>query len=119
MSQKHPFFSLQYLEEIYDKNEELIIESLRIFQSSVAIKLEDIKGLLDHREYDEIRKVAHNIKPSFEMLNNIKGSALCHKLVYESSDEEINSMMEDLNKEFKEINSELSIYFAQTQKEYS
>ncbi|HEA31383.1 MAG TPA: Hpt domain-containing protein [Leeuwenhoekiella sp.] len=112
-------FSLQYLEEIYDGNTEMIEESLMIFKNSVVDKLLEIQCFLGHDNYEEVRNVAHNIKPSFEMLNNQKGRELCHKLVHQSKDGEIPQLVEELNKEFRKINSDLSDYFLQITKEYS
>jgi HPt (histidine-containing phosphotransfer) domain-containing protein len=112
-------FSLQYLEEIYDGNEEMILESLTIFRNSVAGKLNEIHNSLLHNNYEEIRNIAHNIKPSFEMLNNQKGKELCHRLVYQCEDEEIPQIAEELNKEFITIKNELNTYFPQITKEYS
>ncbi|WP_031427489.1 Hpt domain-containing protein [Flavimarina sp. Hel_I_48] len=103
-----PMYSLQYLRDTYDGDEELILESLTIFEQSVSVKIQEMEGLLLNQDFEEIRKVAHNIKPSFEMLSNKVGSMLCHNLVYQTPNEEICQMVDALNNEFIQLKNELS-----------
>lgn len=110
-------FSLQYLEETYDGDKVIILESLMLFKNSVADKLEEIHYSLLQNNYEEVRNIAHNIKPSFEMLSNQKGKELCHQLVYQCKDDEIPQIAEELDKEFRKINNELSYYFSQVTQE--
>jgi len=116
---KMPSFSLQYLEETYEGDKVIILESLTLFKNSVADKLQEIRYSLLHNNYEEVRNIAHNIKPSFEMLNNQKGRELCHRLVYQCEEEEIPQIAEELNKEFQIIKSELNSYFSPVTQEYS
>ena len=106
-------FSLEYLEHTYDGNQEMIHETLAIFQNSVEEKLKEIQHFLDHDNHEEVRNVAHNIKPSFEMITNKKGTEICNALAHECSREEIPKLVKTLNKEFVQIKKELKNYFSQ------
>jgi len=103
-----PIYSLQYLKDTYDDNEELILESLNIFENSVSVKIEEMQSLLLNKQFEEVRKAAHNIKPSFEMLGNKKGSMLCHSLAHDAPVEHIDQMVATLNNEFKLLKDNLN-----------
>lgn len=109
-SPKPEHYSLTYLEEIYEGNKDLILESLQIFKTSVRDKLGEIEDLIAHQNYEEVRNVAHNIKPSFEMINSKKGKELCRKLVYESEDQELHDRVKALVAEYVKIKEELNTY---------
>ncbi|WP_419213460.1 Hpt domain-containing protein [Maribacter sp. X9] len=101
-------YSLSYLEKIGGGNYEFIEESIKIFKDSVASRLIEIQEQLDQKNVDEIRKIAHNIKPSFEMISNDKGTELCHLLANAEKYEALPQLVEELKKEFEDVNAQIT-----------
>ncbi|MFI2743646.1 Hpt domain-containing protein [Zhouia sp. PK063] len=92
-------YALNYLKEVSDNDEAFIIKSLTMFIDSVSERILKIEDLLPHADaaaLTEIREIAHSIKPSFDMVENIKGKNICHTICYEAKDEEINNYVVDL-----------------------
>lgn len=100
-------YSLNYLRNIYDENEDFIIASVHLFSDSVSVKLTEITKALANNEFKVVRDIAHNIKPSFEMLENNAGKDLCDTIVHKASDQEISALAEKLNQVFADIDSQL------------
>ncbi|MEH6680290.1 MAG: Hpt domain-containing protein [Sediminicola sp.] len=106
-------YSLEYLEELGDGNREIIIESLILFKESVTLKLQEMQKRLACRELEEVRKIAHNIKPSFAMLHNQKGRELCNTLMDSTKDLDIPKLVNELKLEFEMIQSQLAVDFSE------
>lgn len=105
-------YSLEYLEELGDGNRDIIIESLVIFKESVTLKLEEMQKKLELRDLEEVRKIAHNIKPSFAMLHNQKGRELCNTLMDSAKDLDMPKLVNELKLEFEMIQSQLAMDFS-------
>ena len=97
------FYSLDYLKEISDNSTEFIEESLQLFSSSVAKEIGDLYLKIKNRNYEDIRKIAHKIKPSFAMLENHKGVEICDQITYKAKDGELKNIIDDLYGEFNKI----------------
>ncbi|WP_142786340.1 response regulator transcription factor [Changchengzhania lutea] len=100
-------YSLDYLRDLSDGSEEFVLTSLNIFRDSVAVKLMEIKEALAINEFKTVREIAHNIKPSFEMLESTIGSDLCNDIVYKVAEEEISGLVEQLFQLFLTIDAQL------------
>ena len=101
-------YSVDYLKELADGNEEFIIESLLLFKQSVASKLQELQTALDGRELDKVRKIAHSIKPSFQMVLNHNGKDLCQTIEHTEEEAALTSLVHNLNKEFQLINTQIT-----------
>ena len=104
----HKKYSLDYLNAISDGNLEFVAESLQIFTSSVERKLAEIDQLLATADYKTIGEIAHNIKPSFEMIESETGKNICNLLVYESEANDVPQLIENLKNEFAALQKEIS-----------
>ncbi|MDG3582821.1 Hpt domain-containing protein [Galbibacter pacificus] len=104
-------YSLNYLKQLSDNNTAFILESLQIFKDSVYTKLNELKQAVKNLEFKTAREIAHNIKPSFEMLENDHCRVLCDKICYQAKDEEISALAEKLNQEYLNIIDELKKEF--------
>ena len=96
-------YSLDYLKEISDNSTEFIEESLQLFSSSVAKEIGDLYLKIQNNNYEEIRKIAHKIKPSFAMVQNHKGVEICDQMTYKAKDGELKNIIDDLYAEFTNI----------------
>jgi CheY-like chemotaxis protein len=105
-------YSLEYLEELGDGDRDIIIESLMIFKESVTLKMEEMQSKLASRNLEEVRKIAHNIKPSFAMLHNKKGKELCNTMMDTAKDLDIPKLVNELQLEFEMIQSQLAADFS-------
>ena len=101
-------YSLNYLYEIFDGNEECIEESLELFSTSVNKELQHLNNELHSHDYNKIREIAHSIKPSFEMLENEVGISICHLLNNEAKESEMPELIDSLQKEFTNIREQLT-----------
>lgn len=106
-------YSLNYLKELSDNNTAFILESLSIFKNSVSDRLKDLEQALSLFKYKETREIAHNIKPSFEMLENDYCRSLCDDICYHAKDEGIANLLKELTGEYKKIIEELKKEFPQ------
>ena len=58
-----------YLISISDGDKEFIREFISTFETNTALAISKMQAALESRDYDSLRKLAHQIKPSFEMLS--------------------------------------------------
>tara|TARA_R110002049_G_scaffold165726_1_gene331631 strand:- start:12335 stop:13075 length:741 start_codon:yes stop_codon:yes gene_type:complete len=107
VANKH--YSLDYLNNLSSNNEEFILTSLTIFRDSVTVKLKEMNAAIAIHEFKTVRDIAHNIKPTFEMLESTVGSDICNTLVYKATEKEIENLVLQLNKLFETIIFELKI----------
>ena len=96
-------FSLNYLKNLSDNDQEFIFESLKIFKDSVTVRLKEMETCLQNTDYNCIKEIGHNIKPSFEMLESAKGSQICDKLAHFATPEEIPDLVSALKIETHKI----------------
>lgn len=104
---KDELFSLDYLNELSDNNQEFLEESIQLFQNTLDIRLLDLKRAIAKPDFEEARKIAHNIKPSFAMLGNDSGRAICHTICYDATNDEIPELSQMLIKEYGLIINEI------------
>ncbi|MDO7173264.1 hypothetical protein [Mariniflexile sp. AS56] len=100
-------YSLDYLINLSDGNEEFILTSLNIFRDSVAVKLAEINEALLINQFNTIREIAHNIKPSFEILESTIGRDLCNDLVYKATENNIPELVQQLHELYTTIDLQL------------
>lgn len=100
-------YSLEYLETISGGNQEFLIDCLKTFISSVSGKMNELKVAVATNDLKDIGAIAHNIKPSFEMLENAIAKDICNKLTYEAETSDIPELAAVLNSEFKAIETAL------------
>lgn len=100
-------YSLDYLRGLSDGSEEFVLTSLSIFRDSVAVKLIEIKEALENNEFKTVRDIAHNIKPSFEILESTMGRDLCNDLVYNVTEKEISGLVKQLRQLYATIDLQL------------
>ena len=112
VSQKR--YSLGYLEILGGGNQSFIQESIKIFEDSVAMQLMHIQKALDNENLKEVRDIAHNIKPSFEMLSNKKGTRLCNVLAHTAKDGELSQMAMELKTEFEAVLAQITSDFTKS-----
>ena len=100
-------YSLEYLETISGGNQEFLIDCLRTFISSVSDKMAELDTAVSNNDSKNIGAIAHNIKPSFEMLENDKARDICNKLTYEAETSDLSALTLRLNEEFKTMETAL------------
>jgi HPt (histidine-containing phosphotransfer) domain-containing protein len=100
---KPQLYSLDYLKQVSDNNNDFIIETLIIFNSSVEEKIKELKIALIDKDYDKIAQIAHNIKPSFEMLENKNAVNICSLLNHNATEADLPKLVKDLVSEFSEM----------------
>ena len=59
-----------------------------------------MQSLLQQNDFKQIGDVAHNIKPSFEMLENSRGKDFCDRLAHHAENEEVGNLIKLLDIEF-------------------
>ncbi|MFD2827070.1 hypothetical protein ACFSYG_11340 [Leeuwenhoekiella polynyae] len=96
-------YSLSYLSDLSDGDEAFIFESLKIFNESVGKNISEIEELFGKEHYKEVSNLAHNIKPSFEMLENNLGSTICDELAHTQVDSSKAEQVDLLKKEYLKI----------------
>ncbi|RXG15727.1 hypothetical protein DSM03_10240 [Leeuwenhoekiella aestuarii] len=79
-------YSLSYLINLSEGDDIFIKESIKIFNESVGKRILEIEELFEKEHYKEVSNLAHNIKPSFEMLENNLGSKICDELAHSQVD---------------------------------
>ncbi|MEE1899818.1 Hpt domain-containing protein [Flavobacterium rakeshii] len=104
-------YSLEYLNVISDSNFEFIKETLVIFRTSVKDKLIQLREALGQNDFKSVAEIAHNIKPSFEMLENKISVHICDLLNNRAPKEEVPELVTELESQFDKINTELENYF--------
>lgn len=100
-------YSLDYLNAISDSNFEFIKETLIIFRTSVKDKLIQLREALGQNDFKSVAEIAHNIKPSFEMLENKTSVHICDLLNNRAPKEEVPELVTELESQFDKINTEL------------
>lgn len=100
-------FSLDYLNQLSDNNQEFLEESIVLFRNTLDTRLKDLTGAISDLDFEEARQIAHNIKPSFTMMGNDNGSSICHTICYDASEREIPKLAEVLKNEYELIINEI------------
>lgn len=104
-------FSLDYLNELSDNDQEFLEESILLFRNTLDTRLNDLKKAISAMDFEEARQIAHNIKPSFDMLRNIKGRSICHTICYDATEREIPNLTQVLVNEYELIITEIEKQF--------
>lgn len=100
-------YSLNYLIDLSGNDKQFIAETLELFSSSINLELQNLKQVLEQKDYLRIREIAHGIKPSFDMLENEKGKGICHVLNTEAKEIEMPYLIDQLNSVYNNINNQL------------
>lgn len=100
-------YSLNYLINLSDDDQSFIFESIKIFNESVGVRIEEMNQLLKEGKFKTVRDIAHNIKPSFEMLENEKGRVVCDRIVHFAGDNEMKDLISELKMEFELVQENL------------
>lgn len=100
-------YSLEYLETISGGNHEFLIDCLKTFITSVSGKMAELKVAVANADNKEIGAIAHNIKPSFEMLENTEARDICNKLTYEADTADVPALAAKLRSEFETMEAAL------------
>ncbi|MGY5847375.1 hypothetical protein ACW6QP_08125 [Salegentibacter sp. HM20] len=98
-----PLYSLDYLYDLSDGNMDFVYESLKIFKTSVKAQLTELEMACKDNDHQKAGKIAHNIKPSFEMIENQEGAEICNKLTYELEDNSLSELVSRLQELFDKI----------------
>ena len=104
-------FSLDYLNELSDNNQEFLEESIQLFRDTLDARLEDLRKAISASDFEEARQIAHNIKPSFAMLGNDRGRSLCQAICYDATTTEIPGLSQVLIEEYELIVNEIEKQF--------
>lgn len=104
-------FSLDYLNELSDNNQEFLEESILLFRNTLDTRLAELSETVANSDFEEARQIAHNIKPSFAMLGNEVGPAICHTICYDATEKEIPKLTQDVINEYKLIINEIDKQF--------
>ena len=104
-------FSLEYLNELSDNNQEFIEESIVLFKNTLDAKFVDLQKAISIPDFEEARQIAHNIKPSFSMLGNDAGPVICNTICYDAVESEIPELAQTLMKEYGLIVDEIEKQF--------
>jgi hypothetical protein len=75
--------------------------------------MQELKIAVNNVDNKSIGAIAHNIKPSFEMLENEKARDICNKLTYEAETSDISLLASQLNAEFKTMETALKNDFSE------
>jgi len=104
-------YSLDFLKELSDNNPEFISSSVSLFVTSVSEKMEEMQEAISKNNYNSVSSIAHNIKPSFEMIESEGGRDLCNNLAHEAKDDDMYNAVNKLNALFLEIKAQLKTDF--------
>ncbi len=104
---QNDYYSLNYLIDLSGGDSKFIKETIALFISTVNVELRNLKQVLEQKDYIRIREIAHGIKPSFEMIENETGSGICRLLDSEAKEIDMPKLIDDLNLEFSNINTQL------------
>lgn len=105
-------YSLDYLKELSDGDKSFIAQSVKLFVETVGPRVVELTELLSSKKYQEISDLAHNIKPSFEMILNKKGAEICDFLAHHAKPNEFENYVLDLKEEFELLEKQLHHDFA-------
>lgn len=106
-------YSLNYLKNLSDGDESFILDCLKVFKISVTAKLQQLDEAFQKNDQRSVGEIAHNIKPSFEMLENDIAAKICNQLTYNYVETEIPVLIAQLIVEFNRIMSELEKEFVE------
>ena len=109
-------YSLGYLNDLSDGDTDFIAQSIKIFLETVTERMQRMLELLEQKDYEPIASLAHNIKPSFEMIENKRGKTICDFLAHHAKPHEVKSNVEELYDEFSQIKIKLKNDFPQVYK---
>lgn len=56
---------LKYLRELSDGNDAFVIEMIEMFLNKTPVALEEMQACFEQQKWEELRQIAHRIKPSF------------------------------------------------------
>ncbi|MBW2960502.1 Hpt domain-containing protein [Mesonia aestuariivivens] len=113
-SNQSNIFNLSYLNEVASGNEDFIKKSLASFKYFVGERVQELiswKENLTDENIKKIKETAHQIKPSFQMLNNEIGADLAQELCYEvdaNNKEEISNYVLRLKEQYDLILNQLN-----------
>ncbi|WP_034889933.1 Hpt domain-containing protein [Gillisia sp. Hel_I_29] len=105
-------YSLNYLMDISDGDTDFIMETLDVFKSSVKEKIRELDAASKEGDKKEVGGIAHNIKPSFEMLENEEGTSICNELTYYKAETAIPELVARLKLIFEEIVEQIDADFS-------
>ena len=100
-------YSLNYLTELADGDQTFIAKSIGIFLETVSVRIHEMQQLLVSNDYDALAEMAHNIKPSFEMIENKRGSELCNFLAHHAQPGDFKSAVAHLTEEYNRVEIQL------------
>ncbi len=60
-------------------------------------QLKELNKAYEKDDYDAVASIAHNIKPSFEMVMNIPCTTICNKLAHFDVKNEVPDLVKELN----------------------
>jgi len=106
-----PSYSLDYLKEVSENNDEFIVSFLEVFITSVRDQLVKLENAYDKQDFKQIGTIAHNIKPSFEMLLIKEAANICDDLTYDFSYDALPAQIARLQAIFKNIKAQLESDF--------
>ena len=96
-------YGLGYMRELFDNDQELISESIHLFRKTVTEKIGAMGEALEKGYFDEVRDLAHFIKPSFQMIENEKSRKISDQICHAAEDHEIEALYRILREEFERI----------------
>ncbi|WBL21156.1 Hpt domain-containing protein [Zunongwangia sp. HRR-M8] len=100
-------YSIGYLKEVSGDNAQFIEESLQLFLNSVVNDIEALYLHINSNSFEEIRQIAHKIKPSFSMVENNRGVEICDRITYKAKDKDLEKLIEELHAEFLKIQNSI------------
>lgn len=96
-------YGLTYLNELSEGDNFIIKDSLGMFISWVGEKIMEAREVLNEKKFEDLKNIAHNIKPSFEMIENLTGSELCNDIVYNATEDMFPDLFAQLNQEYNTL----------------
>lgn len=110
-TREEQLFSLDYLNELSNNDQDFLEETIQLFRDTLAVKFDEMEKAVSETNYEEVRQIAHNVKPSFAMLGNEKGKSVCQAICYDAKDAEIPGLSQILKKEYELIVREIEKQF--------
>ncbi|WP_159076470.1 Hpt domain-containing protein [Flagellimonas amoyensis] len=104
-------FSLDYLNELSNNDQDFLEETIQLFRDTLAVKMNELDKAILMSDFEEVRQIAHNVKPSFAMLGNEKGKSVCQTICYEAKDADIPELSQVVKNEYKLIIKEIEKQF--------
>ncbi|REK33715.1 MAG: response regulator [Bacteroidetes bacterium] len=108
--------NLSYLKELAEGNDAFIIEMIEMFLNKTPLALDEMNENFKKQNWDELRKTAHRIKPSFGYIglsDTQKALAEIERLSENSTEpDKVQSLMKEVNhvckSVFRQLQTELS-----------